>query len=189
LNESLRQDIDALRRSLDDLVARSDDELMRYELMHPRMPPGLYWKVRWLAGCILRWLEIVGIKKQDPWPAGLKQVPASKDANPLLIWAVGTERDALRRACRTLAPIQSALPGFAPVLVTDVADFAFFSRTGWLVEYLPPLSGEGKSYAERKARFVASLYRAAPALPVTAALEQTSGEEICRWLMNAPDSG
>lgn len=188
MNEALRQDIDDLRRFLDDLTAGSDDELVRYALKHPRMPPGLYWKVRWLAGCILRWLESVGIKKLDEWPAGLKQVPGSEHANPLLIWAVGTDRDTLRRACRALAPMQSVLPEFAPVLVTDVADFAFFSRTGWLVEYVPPLSGEGKPYAERKARFIASLYRAAPALPVTAALEQISEEEICRWLMNARNS-
>lgn len=185
MNDNLLRDIDNLRRSLDDLAAGGDDDLIRYELKHPRMPPGLYWKLRWLGGVILRWLEFVGIKKQDSWPAGLKQVPGSEHAKPFLIWAVGTDRDTLRRACRAFASMQSALPGFAPVLVTDVADFAFFSRTSWLVEYLPALSGEGEPYTERKARFVARLYRAVPALPVTAALGQTSGEEICQWLMNA----
>jgi hypothetical protein len=66
------------------------------------------------------------------------------------------------------------------VLVTDVADFAFFSRLGWLVEYLPKLSGEGQAYELRKARFIAKLYRDAPALPVNEVLGNHSWEDIHR---------
>jgi hypothetical protein len=69
--------------------------------------------------------------------------------------------------------------------VTDVADFAFFSRLGWLVEYLPELSGQGEPYDERKARLLARLYRGAPAVPVRAGLESGSlAEELRRCLAN-----
>lgn len=187
---SLGHDIGKLRQLLDELAAGSDDDLARYVLRHPRMPPGLYWKVRWLAGRTLRWLESVGIKEPDPWPAGLKQAPGNERARPLVIWAVGTDRDALRAACHAFADLQGDLPGFAPVLVTDVADFAFFSRLGWLVEYLPSLAGEGQPYESRKAKFLSRLYRGAPALPVSALLESGSGQEIRRWLTGlAPSIG
>jgi hypothetical protein len=71
------------------------------------------------------------------------------------------------------------MPGFAPVLVTDVADFAFFSRLGWLVEYVPPLSAPAGEYAGRKQRHLAWLYRDALALPASVGLmERVRIEEI-----------
>lgn len=179
---SAANDIERLRRFLDELAAGADDELRRYELRHPRMPPGLYWQARWLAGRVLRALESIGIKKADPWPAGLKQLPGSGGARPLLLWAEGTDPDTLRAACRRLEKLLSSVPGYAVVLVTNVADFAFFSRLGWLVEYLPDIEGEGEPYARRKARFLARLYRGAPALPVTAVLAPEAADELGRWL-------
>ena len=178
----LREDIQELVQYLDELAGFSDDELTRYQLLRPPMPPGLYWRARWFAGRILRWLEARRLKKPDRWPAALKQNAASARAKPLLIWAVGTERETLRTACRGFAEIPIISSGFAPVLVTDVADFAFFSRLGWLVEYLPTLSGEGQLYEQRKARFLARLYRGAPVLPVSAALETNAPEEIRRYI-------
>jgi hypothetical protein len=89
----------------------------------------------------------------------------------------------LREACGGFSRMQDSLPGFALVLVTDVADFAFFSRLGWLVEYLPELAGQGEAYEDRKARLLARLYRGAPVLPVRAGLESGSrAEEIRRWV-------
>jgi len=170
---SLTEEIEALQRHLNDLAHTADDQLTtRYALRHPPLPPGLYWQSRWLAGRILRWLEAMRILRPDPWPASLRQAATSAGAKPLLIWAVGTDRDTLRAACDGFARIKESYPGFAPVLVTDVADFAFFSRLGWLVEYLPEVSGEGEPYRERKARFLARLYRGAPVVPVRAGLER-----------------
>jgi hypothetical protein len=161
-----------MRRYLVDLADTADDQLTtRYALRRPPLPPGLYWQLRWLAGRIVRWLEAMRILRPDPWPASLRQAAGSARAKPLLIWAVGTDRDTLREACGGFARLLDSPPGFAPVLVTDVADFAFFSRLGWLVEYLPELSGEGEAYGERKARLLARLYRGAPVLPVRAGLE------------------
>jgi hypothetical protein len=170
---SLSEEIEALRRHLNDLAHTADDELtMRYALRQSPRPPGLYWQVRWFVGRIVRWLEAMRILRPNPWPASLRQAATSVEAKPLLIWAVGTDRDTLRAACGGFARLLESPPGFAPVLITDVADFAFFSRLGWLVEYLPELSGEGEPYRERKARFLARLYCDAPVLPVRAGLER-----------------
>jgi hypothetical protein len=176
-------DIKRLRQYLDHLADDDDEELARYELTRPPKPPGLYWQVRWLGGRMLRWLEAMGLKKPDPWPVALKQGSESYRAKPLLIWAVGTDRDTLREACLRFPELREALPGLAPVLVTDVADFAFFSRVGCLVEYLPEITGEGQRYEERKLRFLARLYRGAPALPARAVVETTGRLEAIRQLM------
>jgi hypothetical protein len=148
------------------------------------MPPGIYWRARWLVGKLLRWLESMRLKEPDPWPVRLRQITGDANAKPLLIWAIGTDRDTLRDACRGFLKLHHSLSSFAPVLITDAADFAFFSRLGWLVEYVPSLSGEGCPYENRKARFLARLYHGAPALPVEAGLEvETAAEEIRRSVM------
>ena len=103
---------------------------------------------------------------------GLQHVVRCEEPKPLLIWALDTDRETLRAACRGFETLQAALPGWALVLVTDVADFAFFSRLGWLVEYVPVLSAPAGRYAERKLRYLAWRYRDAPALPVSAGLRE-----------------
>ena len=183
---SLRAEMETLRQRLDDLARAEDDSFTtRYALRRPPLPPGLYWQLRALAGRVLRRLEAMGILRPDPWPASLRQAATRPGAKPFLIWAIGTERDTLRKACSGFSRLQGSLPGFAPVLVTDVADFAFFSRLGWLIEYLPRLSGQGEPYEERKARLLARLYSGAPVVPVRAGLESGSqAEELRRCLLN-----
>jgi hypothetical protein len=174
------EDVEALQRHLNELANTRDDELTeRYFLRWPRRPPGLYWQFRWLVALILRSLESLRIWRPDPWPVALKHAHTDHNAKPLLIWGLGADRDTLRRGCDGFSRQQDALSGFAPVLVTDVADFAFFSRLGWLVEYLPRLAGEGEPYEERKLKFLARLYRGAPILPVSAGCQ---GDAIRRWL-------
>ena len=173
----IRDEIEALRKHLDDLAGYSDVDLARYELIHPPRPPGLYWQLRWLAGRFLRWLEAKGLKYRDRWPVALKHQGSARD-KPLVIWAIGEDPDRLRTACGRFADMLRERSGFAPVLVTDVADFASFSRLGWLVEYVPPISGEGPPYGERKTRFLAKLYRGAPVLPINAVLENRPWKDI-----------
>lgn len=179
----LEEEIEALQRRLERLARDPDDELTeRYELKRPPMPPGLYWRLRWLAGWVLRWLASMPVWRPDPWPVRLKQSAATTRARPLLIWAVGAHRDSFRDACGGFSRLGDTFPGFAPVLVTDVPDFVFFSRLGWLVEYLPRLSGAGEPYQDRKMRFLARLYRGAPVLPLRAGLEMESrADDIRRW--------
>lgn len=168
---SLAQETAALRERLATLADASEAELTaRYALPQPPPPKGLYFAMRRLAGRALRWLGLYRSPYRDqPWEPGLKHAEGSDDARPILIWAVGEERDTVRAACRDFQRWQAAFPGYAFVLVTDVADFAFYSRLGWLVEYLPELSGMGDSYRERKQRYLAWRYRDALALPLSAA--------------------
>lgn len=62
--------------------------------------------------------------------SGLKHVELGENPRPFMIWALDTDRDTLRAACRGFETLRTTLPGFVPVLVTNVADFAFFSRLG-----------------------------------------------------------
>lgn len=57
---------------------------------------------------------------------------------------------------------------FIPVLITDQADFAFYSRLGWLVEYLPHLPGSGESYFDRKLAYLAWRYQDVPVIDLSA---------------------
>ena len=169
---SLKEEINALERHLRELAAHNDDELAaRYLIKRSPRPKGLYWQLRGIVGSIVRWLEARWPWRKDPWPVSLKQQPTDPQAKPLLIWGVGTSRETLREACTNLSERWDSFPGFAPVLITDEADFAFFSRLGWLVEYLPQLAGQGEPYEERKLKFLARLYRGAPVIPVSAGLE------------------
>jgi hypothetical protein len=182
---NLDEDITALRQHLDELARIPDEALEgRYAMQRPLRPQGLYWQLRWLAGRVLRGLESLAIFRSDPWPVRLKHAGKGRRAKPLLVWAVGVEQDTLREACHGLFGLLEKMPGFAPVLVTDVADFAFFSRLAWLVEYLPGVEGVGESFGRRKERLVARLYRGAPAVPVSLGLASSmKQDEIRRSLL------
>ena len=177
-------ELETLRTHLDTLSRDSADEtLERYAMDRPRRPPGLYWQLRWLAGRTIRWLQSLGVLYADPWPVALQHSGLPRSAKPILIWGVGADKADLRKACGQLSDFLDTLPGYAPVLVTDQPDFAFYSRLGWLVEYLPDVSGEGEAFAARKERFLARIYRGAPALPFRVGLDLGSGaEELRQWL-------
>ena len=135
----------------------------------------LYRRLRANAGRLLRWLGLMRPRpppELKPWLTELKHVDYGKSARPLLIWAIGIGRDELRVACDGIRELLAGSPGWAPVLVTDVADFAFFSRLNWLVEYVPSLSAPADGYSDHKLRYLAWRYRDVPALPVTAEIKE-----------------
>ena len=168
---SIKDEIRRLESHLQELAAETDDSLLaRYEIKRAPRPKGLYWQLRGMAARIVRQAIAQSPWRNVPWPVSLKQLPLDPKAKPLIIWAVGADRDTLRDGCSGLAERWDSFPGFAPVLITDVADFAFYSRLGWLVEYLPQLAGEGEPYEERKLKYLARLYRGARVLPVSAGL-------------------
>lgn len=180
---TLKEEIETLQQHLRELASHTDDELTaRYQIKRSPRPVGLYWQLRRMVGWMVRWFEARWPWRKDPWPVSLRQQSTNANAKPLLIWAVGTSRGTLREACTGLSRRWDSLPGFAPVLITDVADFAFFSRLGWLVEYLPRLAGQGEPYEERKLKYLARLYRGAPVLPVSAGLEAGRESDLRRWL-------
>jgi hypothetical protein len=173
---SLDEEVRALRRHLQVLAGEADKNLARRYALKP-LPwerPNLYVRSRKAIGRLLRRLGLRPPARLEPWLPGLKHVEGSEEARACVIWALGTDRETLRKACRGFEKRLVGMPGWAPVLVTDVADFAFFSRLGWLVEYVPVLSAPAARYAERKRRYLASRYADAPVLPVSAGL----GEEV-----------
>lgn len=177
----IRAEFRALRRHLDQLSETPDDALTttRYALRRQPWPHGMYFKARRLAADLLELLDALPMRRGRAWRASLRHASPGRNAKPLLVWGIGIDRPTLRRACEALAA-HSGLDGFAPVLVTDVADFAFFSRLGWLVELVPPLDGEGESYTLRKSRHLARRYRGAPAMPARVCLELGRNDEAIR---------
>lgn len=161
-----------LKREVRALAAKPEWALQtRYDLLAKKPPSSL--KQRAWRGA-KRVLAASGLMPPHvthyPWLPTLKHAPVSAEAKTLLIWAPGTPRDALRRACEGLSARLNGDALLVPVLVTDVADFAFYSRLGWLVEYLPELSGEDRSYRDRKRAYLAWRYRDARIVPPAAGL-------------------
>lgn len=147
------------------------DLLVRYELLPANPSPVLRER---LLQRIWRLLRVLGLSRsrylKQRWDVGLKHAGGSSNARTLLIWAESADREQVREACAGFQRLLAGRSDLTPVLLTDVADFAFYSRLGWLVEYLPELSGEGESYRERKRRYLAWRYRDALVVPVSAGL-------------------
>jgi hypothetical protein len=178
---TLAQDAQALRRQLAQWA--NDPEwalLVRYELLPQKPDPAGHQRLIQRVG---RWLRVLGLSRgryrRQQWHCGLKHGASSPQARPLLIWAEGAQRERVREACAGLQRLLSERPDLLPVLVTDVADFAFYSRLGWLVEYLPELGGEGASYCDRKRRYLAWRYRDALHMPLSAGMaSQAEWEDL-----------
>jgi hypothetical protein len=110
------------------------------------------------------------INCNEKWVASLKHVPSSPNASLVLVWAVNFDNAvALKQACLILKE-QFLRSKLLPVLITNHAHFSFYSRLGWLVEYLPDLPGSGESYSDRKLAYLAWRYQAAVVLPLSAGL-------------------
>lgn len=174
---SLIETTQKLRWQFEQLVNRPDWALLvRYELL----PQHREWSYR-----IGRWLRVVGLSRsyyfRQRWSASLKHTNNVATATAtatatLLIWAEGVELQQIREYCHGFKQHLAQHKNFIPVLVTDVADFAFYSRLGWLVEYLPEISnGINKedlsaSYREKKRQYLAWRYRDALVVPVAAGI-------------------
>ena len=171
---SLRVETETLRRSLQQLAGEFETSLQERYALRILSSQGLslYRRLRANVGRLLRWLRVMRPVRLEPWLAGINHVEGSEGARPFVIWAMDTDRETLRDACRGFEKLFVSLPGWVPVLITDVADFAFFSRLGWLVEYVPNMSEPASGYAERKRRYLAWRYHDAPALPLSAGLTE-----------------
>lgn len=166
-------EIRELRRYLNGLAKVADAHLIRtHEL---RVPPigrlGLYRRTRMLVGKVLRWLGLRKSRPLEPWLPVLKHMSISGSARPVVLWAIGVDRDLLRRACTGFKEIEGKLAGNVFILITDVSDFAWFSRLGWLVEYVPQMAPPADQYASRKKRYLAWRYKGMPAVPASLGLK------------------
>ena len=168
---SITDETCTLRQELAALAAKPEwDFLARYGLPGKK-PSTLQGSAFRLVRTLLTKIRLLppDITKYR-WLPTLKHGSSAPDTRALLIWALGMEQDSLRNACVGFQQLLVDRQDLAPVLVTDVADFAYFSRLGWLVEYLPELVGEGQSYQERKRAYLVWRYRDAVVFPAAAGL-------------------
>lgn len=161
-----------LQRRVAELAKQPEwDVFVRYELLPAK--PSQVFRERFLQR-VGRLLRVWGFSRsrylKQQWDVGLKHAGGSSNARTLLIWAESADREQVREACTGFQRLLASRTDLTPVLLTDVADFAFYSRLGWLVEYLPELNGEGESYRERKRRYLAWRYRDALVVPLSAGL-------------------
>ena len=127
-----------------------------------------------LKNRVFRWLRdvLVALRLIKPgqfgcaWSPKLKHVPVEQGAKVMIFWAVGAydKQDLRLELAAQLGRFKSQGGGLG-VLLTNVPDFAFYSRLGWLVEYIPALSGTHESYAQEKLRYLAWRYRGADVVP------------------------
>lgn len=144
---------------------------VRYELLPQKRPPELCKRIVQKLGRLMRLLGLSRSYYQNrQWLPGLKH-GATEGSITLLIWSDVTDKESSRKACVAFQRFLSTHPQYVPVLVTSLADFAFYSRLGWLVEYLPEIPGEGPNYAERKRCYLAWRYRHAEAVPLSIGLD------------------
>ena len=171
---SVRTEIETLRRELRELANQADTGLTtRFALWHPvGQRRTAYRRLRKALGRLLRRLHLRPTPPIEPWRPGLKHVDKNADAGAVVVWALGADAGAMRRACRNLGPLLANIPDRMPVLVTDVADFAYYSRLGWLIEYVPAFSKPAQLFGERKRRYLAWMYRDAPSLPLSIGLQE-----------------
>lgn len=167
---SLVEETQALRKTLAGWAADPEWELLcRYDLLREKRPRRLV--DRWFRR-LKNMFASLGLASPHvtrySWLPTLKYAQQDGDSEILLIWALGVGRDELRASCQGFRRRLVRISGMVPVLVTDTADFAYFSRLQWLVEYVPPMSGEGLAYNERKERYLAWRYRNALVVPASA---------------------
>jgi len=161
----------ALRHKLAGLAAQPPwDFLARHDLLTHKRPKTLARRLWRIGRNVLTRFKILPPHVTSyPWFATLKHVPKAQAPTTLLIWAVDVQQDKLRKACAAFAARLAENENLAPVLVTDVADFALYSRLGWLVEYVPDLQPRGRAYKESKLGYLAWRYRNAVIVPLAAA--------------------
>jgi hypothetical protein len=162
------------RQQVAQWVGEADVDLAQRYALRPVQSEtlSLYRRVRRAVGLKLRELGLRRAPPPEPWLPSLNYIEYGNGAQPFVIWALGMDRDTLRATCGNLKKMNREAPDLIPILVTDVADFAFFSRLGWLVEYVPALSWPAQRYAERKRRYLAWRYRDAAVVSVSEGLTE-----------------
>ena len=125
---------------------------------------------RWFRDWLLRLGLIKPSQTAMAWSPRLKHVPVNDDARVVIFWAVGQcDKETLRlelAAALKRFKSQGGGAGVLGVLLTNVPNFAFYSRLGWLVEYLPAESDVFGSYSQKKLRYLAWRYKHAEVVPV-----------------------
>lgn len=169
---TLQEETMALRKRLRHWAAAPEWKLLvRYELLPQRPSPVWHKRLSHRVGRLLRVLGLSRARyRAQTWRPGLKHAETMPESKTLLLWSDVADIAASRSACAGIQHLLTTHPDYTPVLVTNLADFTFYSRLGWLVEYLPDIPGDGPSYSERKQRYLAWRYRDVVALPLAVGL-------------------
>lgn len=101
------------------------------------------------------------------WHPGLKHGCANPSGTVVLLDDLDDHSD-FHQVCTSLKELLANYSSLAPVLITEHADFAFYSRLGWLVEYLPKTLPNHEAYIARKKRYLAWRYKYALVIPLSA---------------------
>ena len=174
---TLQEETQALRERLRQWATAPQWKLLvRYELLPRHTSPVWHKRLSQQTGRLLRVMGLSrGRYRNQAWQSGLKHVETMLESKTLLVWSDVSATEMQREACGGLQRLLAEFSDLSPVLVTELADFSFYSRLGWLVEYLPDIPGDGPSYSERKKRYLAWRYRDAVAVPLSAGVA-SSGE-------------
>lgn len=167
---SLMEETQELREIVAAWAADPDWSLLcRYDLLRKKTPRSLGDRLfRWAKNMLARLGLVPPHVTKYSWLPTLKHAQPGGDSRILLIWALDVGQDDLRKACAGFLKRIDVESNRVPVLITDCADFAYFSRLQWLVEYVPELKGEGGSYRARKLHYLAWRYRDALVVPASA---------------------
>lgn len=172
---------DALQTSWKTLCRRPLSLLIRYAVWPGHRKISFWEGLWWIGFHALRLGGILFSKRlhQASWHPGLKHGCTAPETTLIIL---NDLQDAVRikQACTALKERLASFPKTAPVLVTDHADFALYSRLGWLVEYLPRTFPNSDAYIDRKLRYLAWRYKYAEVIPLSAGL--ASAEE-CNALL------
>ncbi len=170
-------DFVALQQYFRDSGKKPDELVSKYEIL-PRpvlltVRSGVPLRTRfyrWFRDCLRRLGLIKPSQTALAWSPKLKHVPVEGDARVMLFWAVGQyDKETLRlelTAALERFKSQGGGAGVLGVLLTNMPDFAFYSRLGWLVEYLPAESEVFGTYSQKKLRYLAWRYKHAAVVPV-----------------------
>lgn len=154
-------------KALPDALVAKYEILPRSMLLQARAGVPLRIRAfRWVRDLLVLTRLIKPGQRATAWSPKLKHVPVRADANVVIIWAFGhTDKVSLRLGLMAQAESFKSQGGCLRVLLTNMPDFAFYSRLGWLVEFLPALPGDRVAYVQQKLRYLAWRYRDAEVVP------------------------
>ena len=127
--------------------------LHRYEVWPGHRDISLWEHLWWLGFHTLRLAGIVLSRRLflASWHTGLKHGCANPSDTLVIVDDLKGDEERRAAILSLKERLAARYPATAPVLVTDHADFSLYSRTGWLVEYLPkPLPGSLRYNARKK---------------------------------------
>lgn len=168
---TVTEDTFAIRNELANLRLHPDLKLLiTYDLLAQGKPKYIFKILNKISVFLSSFRHTQAILTKYKWNPSLKHGKKINEGRILLIWGCGIEKKKLRDCCEGLFKLINESNFFIPVLVTDIADFSYFSRLGWLIEYLPEISGDGHSYQKRKKNYLAWRYKEAVIVYATVGL-------------------